>query len=236
MAQFDQDILDEHAATFCVVAQYRPAALCACAGSNNGIPKQGCPYCDHGFRYPVDSVNADVIRTAPNLRSVPENIATIFLGGARLTIPATMRDKTANPAFAYVHRGDVFCFGAFPERNSDLLKRGTRDEIWAFDISKIVSVRDENDVEYTETDDFSLDDRTIVWNSDAGPAVGVAYSVEFVASSQFIIYGLEPTSRGGDGTGAVLPKTVLAVRRTYQPETTADHPLNAFGQSIALEE
>lgn len=235
MPQFDAGILKRWGETFVIPANYYAASICTCNAKNGGNPDPLCPYCVQGWVYNADGpVAVEIVRTAPNLRAIPQEIATIFIGGARITIPELLKSGESNPAFANVHRGDVFAITAFLERHSDVLLRGTRDKLWAFEVSSIVLVRDEDGVEYAESGDFLLSDGTLLWESGRGPAVGKYYSCEFQAPAQFIVYGAEPTHRGGGNSGAVLPKTVLAVRRAYQPNTT-DHPLSPLARGIEME-
>jgi hypothetical protein len=231
---FDAGILQRWGETFIITANYYAASICPCNAKNGGTPDPQCSQgCTLGWQY-ADPVACEIIRTSPNLRAIPQEIATIFIGGARITIPELLKSGEPNPAFVNVHRGDVFSITRFPERHSDVLLRGTRDKLWAFDVQSLVLIRDEDGVEYAEGGDFLLSDGELLWESGRGPAVGKYYSCEFVAATQFIIYMTQATHRGGDGTGAVLPKTVLAVRRAYQPSTVG-HPLSPLARGIEME-
>jgi hypothetical protein len=226
MPQFEATPIKNWTQTFVAAVTYYSASLCACALEHGGVPDAACPLCYLGFVY-AEGVAAEAVRMRVSIRHWPAELATSMQGGASLTIPALLRSGAANPAFKYVHRGDVFVFNQFPQRDTDVLKRGTRDSLWAFQVSEIVLVRDEDGVLYVEGTNFTLVGTTITWIAGKGPAVGKAYVTEFVAPSQYIIMQTDPVHRGGDDTGVSLPKSVLAVMRVYQASAKT-HPLSTM--------
>lgn len=233
MPEFSEANLAAYADTFALPVHYYPGSVCACLLDNNGQPNPTCPYCYLGWVYPSTPVEAEVVRTANKLKNMPDAVALLLLGGATLTIMEKLRSGASNPAFVNTHRGDVFLIPDNYEVQTDLLRRGTRDRLWAFEVSSVIRIRDINNVLYVATTDYALSGRDIVWVSGRGPAVGVAYTCDFNTPEQYMVFLDASMSRGGGGTGAVLPKKVMATKRTYQ-ESAKDHPLSAAHREFKL--
>jgi hypothetical protein len=116
-------------------------------------------------------------------------------------------------------------------KDTDVLQRGVRDFIYAFDVTQILSVRDDNNNQYIEGTDFTwatstgvvrstLDTNSVVggtsvitWLNGKGPADQEYYTVEFISKQQYRVWDDGGQDRGTDTD--FLPKKVLCILRRY---------------------
>jgi hypothetical protein len=173
-----------------------------------------------GFRYSApEKVRLQRTQTTKKTLNTPSGV--IPDGAITLTVPKYWKKKLQNAWVTAAH-GDVYSLIGKSQVARDILKRGVRDRIFAFDIQKILSVAIK-DTFYIQGTDFTLQDRTIVWAEDKGPEDGAFYSVEFLCNQQYRQYDTDAFDRGGDGDD--LPKRINAVIRQYvNPD---DNPLDA---------
>ena len=200
--------------------KYHQARLCSCVGENDGQPDPA-DSCDNGWRFTAP-VSYKLLRTAPKLRFMPSEWARIMQGGCQMSIPqkkpvinAFTGIKTYSVLDVYERAavGDVFVLDSRTRRASDILRRGTRDVIGAFDVQVIHSVAKQGTI-FAETTNYTLsgDKRTITWVS-GGPAVGERYTVEFTSLLEYVIWDDMAKDRGSDAE--VLPKRVMCKLRQY---------------------
>jgi len=133
----------------------------------------------HGFRY-NDPVEERLMRTSISQRIILSEHGRMYQGGARFTIPPVKLVNGIYQAVSMHERaflGDVIVMKTKSMRDFDILKKGYRDQIFAFDIKKILSVSsvDNQGEEHIYTYDT---DYTITINgksvslSDGGTPIG----------------------------------------------------------------
>lgn len=205
--------------------KYYPARLCSCVEENNGnyLPNHTC---NHGF-YFGSAQTISVIKTqfSEKLLNSPQGV--IFQGGAQFTIPKHNLAGVEQPAWKTIAHGDVLASLTKTRRDTDILLRGIRDKIYAFDVKEVLTVS-RGAVVYTPTIDYTVSEQTfdagkltvINWVAGRGPAQGETYSVEFIALHQFKVWDEAAMDRGTDTDD--LPRRIKCVlRRFLNPEKTA---------------
>lgn len=190
-------------------AKYYHARLCSCVGENNGVPLASDD-CEMGFRY-ADSEDIQVIRTNTQ-RSVANTPAGLIYDASIVITVPKYYGTTYQKAWEVLGHGDIFLFPNKIQVMTDILKKGSRDKIFAFDVKEVLSVSVRNTI-FTRGVDYTLDDRTIVWSDEAQIDNGQPYSVEFKCSQQYRVFQQEPFDRGAEGDD--LPRKVNAVIRRY---------------------
>ena len=120
------------------------------------------------------------------------------------------------PLYNKVSRGDVFTVEDRLRRDGDLLRKGVRDTIHAFDVQRILSVSIRGTV-YKESIDFTHSNRVITWLGNGSPADDTDYTVEHLCRQNYIVYDELASDRGSD-TDFVAKRIHLALR-TYAAET-----------------
>lgn len=96
----------------------------------------------HGFRY-NDAVEEVLIRTSISQRIILSEHGRMYEGGARFTIPPVkLHDTEYVPVkmFERVFLGDVIVVKSKSMRDFDVLKKGFRDQLFAFDVKKILNI------------------------------------------------------------------------------------------------
>ena len=96
----------------------------------------------HGFRY-NDPVEELLIRTSISQRIILSEHGRCYEGGARFTIPPTKLAEGAYvsvPMHERVFLGDVVVVKTKSMRDFDVLKKGFRDQLFAFDVKKILNI------------------------------------------------------------------------------------------------
>ena len=116
----------------------------------------------HGYRYRAP-VNVRLIRTAVSNYIVNSPEGKVYKGGARFTLPPT---RTINGTVVEqdiwdrVFIGDIVVVKEKPIRDYDILTKGSRDYIFAFDVTKLLSISyvraDKTPVFYEYGTDFTL--------------------------------------------------------------------------------
>lgn len=195
--------------------------LCSCVGENNGIPRTD-HNCNVGFYY-GSPVTIQAIRTQVSPRYTNTPHGRIFDGGATFIIPKFI-GNVEQTAYDRISFGDILVEKNRIKRNTDILTRGIRDSIFAFDVTNILSVYALN-VRYLPGEDFTTTIvssvagklTTIVWETGKGPASGEKYTVEFICAQQFRVWEDAGTDRGTSGD--YFPKKIVCVaRRFVNPE------------------
>jgi len=200
---------------------YYPSRLCSCIGENNGIPLPNHT-CNQGFYYDAPET-IKVIRTQISHKYLNTPQGRILNGGATFTIPK-YNNGAEQLAWKTIAHGDIIVVSNKSKRDTDVLIRGTRDKLYAFDVKEILSIY-RNTTQYVVTTDFTTSIKSSVagqltsinWVSGKGPADGESYTVEFIAAQQFRVWDDQGQSRGTDSDE--LPKKVLCtIRRFVSPE------------------
>jgi hypothetical protein len=95
-----------------------------------------------GYYYEAQ-VAVDLVRTSINLFITNSDNGRIYKGGCKLQIPPTKYVNSAFvrlPIFDNIFKGDVLVALNKPIRDFDVLTKGIRDKVFAFDIKTILSV------------------------------------------------------------------------------------------------
>jgi len=116
----------------------------------------------HGFRY-NDPVEERIMRTSISQRIILSEHGRQYEGGAKFTIPPTKLVDGAYvtvPMYERVFLGDVIVAKSKSMRDFDILKKGFRDQLFAFDVKKILNIAsiDSGGIEhsYTYGTDYTL--------------------------------------------------------------------------------
>ena len=138
----------------------------------------------HGFRY-NDPVEERLMRTSISQRIILSEHGRCYEGGARFTIPPVkLVDGTyqAVPIYERVFLGDVIVIKNKSMRDFDILKKGFRDQLFAFDVKKILNIS-------------AIDAEGIEHNY----AYGTDYTLTINGVEATIIEGNTPIGEGGFG-------------------------------------
>lgn len=112
-----------------------------------------------------------------------------------------------------VSRGDVFVVDSRMRREGEILKKGEKDQLSAFDVKQVISVAKGNTV-YKRGIDYSLSDTTISWiGGGNSPAAGDYYTVEYLCKANYIVYNDLASDRGTDDDK--IPKRIHLALRQY---------------------
>ncbi len=227
-------------------AKYYQSRLCSCVAENNGS-YDVADDCVQGFRY-FAPVPAHLIRTTMKNNILNTPGGRIINIDALLIIPK-FHKGIEQGVWTTVTHGDVISFSNKSRRETDILVRGTRDYIHAFDVDKILSVysktkkfiegvdfetstraldfEDDMNILFEDGNSLMLDETrlvpgetmTINWMDGKGPDEEETYTVEFMCREQYRIW-----DDGGGNRGTTvddLPKKMKAViRRFVNPEKT----------------
>jgi hypothetical protein len=96
----------------------------------------------HGFRY-NDPQEFRLQRTSISQRLILTEHGQKYQGGARFTIPPVALSKgkfVELPIYERIFKGDVLVIKSKAMRDYDILKKGFRDQLFAFDVKTILSV------------------------------------------------------------------------------------------------
>ena len=96
----------------------------------------------YGRKY-NDPVDVRLMRSTINYRIVYAADGRIYEGGARFTIPPVVyvgKDTKRLEIYDRIFMGDVIVVKTKPIRDFDILRRGYRDTLFAFDVGEILSV------------------------------------------------------------------------------------------------
>jgi hypothetical protein len=161
------------------------------------------------------------MRTAVSYKLLNTAFGKSLNGGATFTIPKYNLQKVEQRAWTIIARGDVLALTTETRRETDILLRGTRDVLYAFNVQEILGVYRDN-FKYTLNTDYILSEITtqaaanltqINWVTGRGPATGEAYSVEFTCLQQYKVWDDGGQDRGTDTQK--MPKKIIAVPRRF---------------------
>jgi hypothetical protein len=95
-----------------------------------------------GFHY-EPPVSVRLMRTSISYRIITSDMGRLYEGGARFTIPPIARENgqiVSLPIYERIFRGDVIAVKTKPVRDYDLLTKGQRDKLYAFDVKSLLSI------------------------------------------------------------------------------------------------
>ena len=188
--------------------KYYAGRLCSCVMENNGIPKKDCG-CNLGFWYD-EPETIHGIRQNINWKYLNTPQGRILDGGAQFTIPKYY-NGVEQKAWTKLAHGDIISVVEKFRRDTDILLKGVRDYLYAFDVIEIISVSQKN-VIFEKDVDYIIDGNTIKWIGNA-PADGEYYSVEFTCTQQFKVWDTGAQDRGTDADE--LPRKIITAIRRY---------------------
>lgn len=189
--------------------KYYSGRLCSCVGES-GTPQLKCT-CNLGYRYELPE-EIWGIRQKVSSKILNTPAGRIYDGGAQFTIPKFYKG-ILQKAFYKLSHGDIICIEGKYKRDSDVLLKGTRDRLFAFDVQEIISVS-QLDVEYRQGIDFEMDGVSFVWlNGGNKPEEESYYSVEYTSYQQYKVWDDNGKDRGAEGDD--LPNLVYCVNRRY---------------------
>jgi hypothetical protein len=96
----------------------------------------------HGFRY-NDPVEERLMRTSINQRIIFSEQGRCYEGGAQFSIPPVKllgNEYVPVEMYERIFLGDVIVIKSKSMRDFDVLKKGFRDQLFAFDVKKILNV------------------------------------------------------------------------------------------------
>lgn len=199
--------------------KYYQSRMCSCVAENNGRPSADCS-CNSGYYY-KDPETFEALKVDVTYKYQHIQAGIMHEGVCQLTIPKQINniEQTIHTTLA---QGDIIVDPSKTRRDRDVLTKGMRDTIYAFDITKILSVY-AKDKEFIENIDFTVSlinssagsITKIIWDSEADILEGDSYTVEFVSQEQYFVW-----NDGGNKRGATdfnMPRKVLCVLRRYRP-------------------
>lgn len=202
--------------------RYYAGSLCSCIAENNGVPALDCD-CILGYRYPETPEIITAIRQNVDLKILKLPSGRIYDGGASFTIPKSFNGREQN-AWRTLAHGDIIALENKQRRDTDILRKGSRDKLLAFDVKEILSVSSRS-VKFIEGADYTVQGTNIIWDPDSEnqPSEGDYYAVEFICNQQYKVWEMGGKERGTDGDE--LPKRVNCILRRYI-ETAESNPLD----------
>lgn len=215
--------------------KHYPSRICSCVAENNGMPKLNHT-CMYGF-YFDEPETVIGIRTQVSYKYLNQPHGRIYNGGATFTIPKFNLQGVEQKAWTKIAHGDILVLDNKTRRDTDILIRGVRDYLFAFDVIEVLSIS-RNNVKYTAGTDYTVTEgssvaagklTTINWQTGKGPENGDTFTVEFTCKQQFKIWEDGGQDRGTDEDE--LPKKVVAVlRRFVNPEPQEINTIEPFGK------
>ncbi|HEX2868728.1 MAG TPA: hypothetical protein VHO03_16930 [Ignavibacteriales bacterium] len=203
---------------FKATLRYYQGRMCSCVGENNGLPRLDCG-CTLGYWYNEPETLIG-IRHDISHRYTNSPQGQIFEGGAQFIIPRRYKGTEQN-AFYNLNKGDVISVEGKVRRDRDILRKGVRDRLYAFEVKKIISVGVLDKV-FVEGRDYSLVNNEIVWTGDC-PSEGTYYTVEFLCQQQYMIWDAGLKDRGTDTKE--LPRSIVGILRRYA-EAVSTNPID----------
>lgn len=197
--------------------KYYSASACICIKENDGSFDPNCG-CIQGYWYSTpESVHGIRQQVSTKILNTPNGI--IYNGGAQITLPKFYLG-IEQKAHKTLGRGDIFVAENKKKRETDILKRGTRDFLFAFDVDEVIKISRKGTVyvlttDYTITKDQStpIELTNIVWVGGRGPATDEYYTVDFISRQQFKVWEDAGNDRGTDDD--ILPRKVMCMIRKY---------------------
>lgn len=120
------------------------------------------------------------------------------------------------PMWSSVSRGDVVVVDDRVRREGDILRRGVRDIINAFNVQRIHSITNLS-TQYHEGVDYTMSGRTLTWKAEKGVTDGADYTAEFSSKINYIIVDDLAADRGSDSD--IMPKKVHMALRSFANES-----------------
>jgi len=221
------------------LVHYYEASRCSCVGQD-GQPQLDCD-CENGFRYPAEPYKTIVSFSSLQVTETQGKNGLVTQGEAGVYITRSnyrmdwehlpYRDRFSdNPLYNRIHLGDILVVPGKLRRQHDVLQKGSRDTLNAFEVQHIERIMSST-TEYQQDVDYVLgptdpEQRTIEWLGNDEPSTGDCYTVEFVAPLTFIVYNDVPNNIGG--IGEEIPKMVRMKIRQWDdpgviPDTTDFH-------------
>ena len=203
--------------------EYIEARMCSCLGET-GQADPDCS-CINGYYYSAPKAFR-ALRQSYDEKILHTEWGKIFIGGAKFTIPK-IYEKNEQTVFRRCARGDIFIINKV-RRERDILKRGERERINAFEVKEILSVA--NRATLYSTEDYSINEVSfsagtlteIEWVEDKGPEEGEHYTVEFLCKEQYVVWDGGAMRRGT--SDCELPILVpCQLRKYFQPEKSVIH-------------
>lgn len=209
--------------TYGTPLKYYQGRLCSCVAENGGSPDPKCR-CNQGFYYKT-AVTIYGTKTNVSSKYLRTSYGRIFDGGAQISIPKHYNGNEQEVHTTLGH-GDIIVDPNKNRRDTDILIKGIRDFIFAFDIKSILSIYAKekeyiNGVDFTIIENESVAGKltTIIWEDTADIQEGEYYTVEFICNEQYRVYEDGGTRRGVEDTD--LPRKVICTLRRYA-ETEKD--------------
>jgi len=209
--------------TYGTPLRYYQGRLCSCVAENGGSFDPKCK-CNQGYYY-KNAVEIYGTKTNISSKYYKSQIGRIFDGGAQITIPKIYKGKEQIAHTTLAH-GDIIVDPNKNRRDTDILIKGVRDYIYAFDVKSILSVYVKekeyiNGIDFTTKDVNSVAGKVtrIKWENTADIDEGKYYTVEFICNEQYIVYEDGGNRRGVENTD--LPRKVICTLRRYA-ETNED--------------
>jgi hypothetical protein len=148
-----------------------------------------------GMHY-EQGVGARLVRTSISYHLINSEEGKIYKGGARFTIP---QKKFINGVYVEqkvyerIFIGDVIVVMDKPIRDFDILQKGKRDKVFAFDVVKILNLTysdvDKNPIYYKYNDDYKIKvngtECTVIVNADGTVTIVNSETVQFGVNSNF---------------------------------------------------
>lgn len=234
-SQFDIPGWADFVADYGVTMRYYRADICSCVLQNNGVPDPECS-CINGYQYPDAYIERKLLRTSSAKNSGMERDGRVEDGQCNVSIPSIYQvaiDILGNKTYAdneiyhKVSIGDIFALPGRRQRARDILKKGIRDTLKAFDVQRIINVSS-IDTQYVYNTDYRYKTTTkeIVWNTGRGPGDGETYTVEYECFMQYIVFRDQGHDRGT--VLDYLPKRVTCNLRSYYNEKYGESPFNSL--------
>ena len=185
----------------------------------NGKPPQNCDCdCDHGTRY--EKVESSImLAVALNLKKNPEFMGLVDHGGTQFTVPIKVINADGafitNDIWEVIDKNDIIVAKDRTRKANDYMKRGVRDTLHAYSVTKLLRVLYNNSVIPSSQYTWDLATKTITWIAGGTdiPPVNSRYLVEFIENINYRVF-VDVGMRRGSKTEH-LPIKVIAIQRSY---------------------
>lgn len=144
---------------------YYPSRICNCIAENQGAPKKNHT-CNIGY-YFMQPETIIGIRTQMSFKYLNQPHGRIYNGGAIFTIPKLNLENVEQRAWKTIAHGDILVLDNKFRRDTDILTRGSRDFLFAFDVTEILSIY-KDETKYEQGIDFIFSENIIDVEGDQG--------------------------------------------------------------------